>query len=392
MAKLLAIPNDAIEAYYRNSEEDFLGEFNPINEGSGRFFDEVSFLNWKDKFNEEYCGVKSFSFLEDKTVALAMMESLSRGYRKFISPLFAEIFEQDKMAIRNVVESVEPDVVRAFNTHFAAELGSMISAEYEIPLVVSAHDPTRLTSVILEADALVCESYELRDLCIEKFGVDSRRISVIHNGIDQNYFSSKTNNEIVRFVSDEFLDAPYKIFSSSRLVRGKNIGILLEALFLVKDELPGLVHLHLGAEGSQPEEIANIMEFRKKYDLENISYFLGAKQKNELPAYYSWADVFVLPTLWEGLSRVMRESLSCGTPVIATNYGSSSEIIQTGYNGVSVNPGSSEEIASGLLKILKDEKFKRSLERNARPSVEKYSLSRSMKMYSDLYNKMINSQ
>ena len=223
----------------------------------------------------------------------------------------------------------------------------------------------------------------------EKFNVNPNKISVIHNGIDMNFFYPKSKKEISEHVPMQFINAPYKIFSSSRLVKGKNIETLLRAIHLAKDELPGLVHLHLGAEGSQPKKTKEIKKLQEELGLNQISYFLGAKQKNELPSYYSWADTFILPTLWEGLSRVMRESLACGTPVIATNYGSSSEIVQNNFNGISIDPMNEEEIAESIVKIMKDKKFKNSLEKNARQSMDKYSLEKSMEMYSKLYGKLL---
>ncbi|MBT4257608.1 glycosyltransferase family 4 protein [archaeon] len=386
MKKLLAIPNDPTSAYFRSSREDFLGEFNPKYDGSRRF-DEVRFLNWRDEKDTSFQGVDSKAFLKDKS----LVEKLYRGLTNLEIPFdseegsFSALFEVEADLVRKFVSEYNPDLIRAFNTHFAVELGILARRYSGAPLMVSGHDPTRLTPAIAGVDAMVCESYELRNLCLEEFGVNPQDISVIHNGIDLDFFSPRSTSSIAEYVPAEFLDAPYKVFSSSRLVKGKNIETLMKSLALVKDELPGLVHLHLGAAGSQPEKAAEIMDLRGELGLESTSHFLGAKQKKELPFYYSWADVFVLPTLWEGLSRVMRESLACGTPVITTNYGSSAEIVQTGFNGVGVDPMNEEEIAEAILETLKDDIFRKKLSNNSRPSVEKYSLPLSMELYSKLY-------
>jgi len=390
MKKILAIPNDPLKSYFRSSEEDFLGEFNPIFSGE-RIFDEVQFLNWRDEKKGEYFGVTSNPVLKDKLRADELYNQLKDFEILFDSSKasFRNIFLEDKRSIQRIVRNFNPNLIRAYNTHFAVDMG-LIAREYaNAPLIVSAHDPTRLSHSIKEVDALVCESYELQNLAKEKFGVDPKKISVIHNGIDRNFFKPSSEEEIKKHIPPEFLVSPYKLFSSSRLVRGKNIETLLHALNLVRSELPGLVHLHVGSEDTSFRKSEEIKQVHKELGLENISFFLGPKEKSELPFYYSWADVFVLPTLWEGLSRVMRESLACGTPVIATNYGSSTEIVQDEYNGISVDPSNAGDIAKALIRFFNEKGLKEELTNNARPSSEKYSLRRSMKMYSNLYQKIL---
>ena len=68
MKNLLAIPNDALDAYFRSSKEDFLGEFNPLFKGD-RFFDEIRFFNWRDSKDGEYFGIKSKAILKNKEKA-----------------------------------------------------------------------------------------------------------------------------------------------------------------------------------------------------------------------------------------------------------------------------------------------------------------------------------
>jgi len=55
MRKLLGIPNDPTDAYFRSSRDDFLGEFNPKHQGK-RIFDVVNFLNWRDAEDINYLG------------------------------------------------------------------------------------------------------------------------------------------------------------------------------------------------------------------------------------------------------------------------------------------------------------------------------------------------
>lgn len=388
MVRLLAIPNDPTSDYFRSDEEDFLSENNPRTSDGQRFFDSVAFLNWRDDADSTYCGVESHACLKNKAGALSLMGRLIRGEIPFSSPLFEPIFSHEKDRIVGIARDYKPDVVRAFNTHFAAELGCMVSRELDVPLVVSAHDPSRLTSAVGYADSLVCESNELIETCKTRFGVDAEKMTVIHNPINMDVFRSQALYDIGRNVPKEWADAPYRVLSISRLVYGKNIEGLLEALSMVKDEFPGMVHYHFG-NGSK-EKVEDVEALRKSLGLMDTSFFMGGVRKSQLPAYYSSAHVFVLPTYWEGLSRSVREALACGTPAITTNYGSTAEIVLNGYNGIGINPKSSDDIARGLREFFGNASLRECLTRNARPSVlTKYDAVSSMRMHCENYEQVL---
>ena len=110
----------------------------------------------------------------------------------------------------------------------------------------------------------------------------------------------------------------------------------------------------------------------------------------KLPFYYSWANVHLFPTLWEGLGKVAIESLACGTPTITTNYAPMTEMVEEDYNGLLINPKDPEEIAETTLRFLKDRNLRMKLENNSRKSVvDKYSYEKNMKLHSENYERVI---
>jgi glycosyltransferase involved in cell wall biosynthesis len=378
--KLLAIPNDSSIAYKRNYEEDFLSEFNPRDPSGNRAFDEVAFLNWKDDKVEENFGIKSIPFVDDKTEARKIMSELSLGKREFISPLFYEIFNKELALLDTSIRSLNPDVIRSFNTHFAAELGNLVSTAYDIPLVVSAHDPSRLTSAIKYADSLVCISNDLAEKSLS-YGVSPEKITIIPDGIDMNSFYPMNGNRVG-------VSADYKILSVGRIVESKNIETLLESVAILNNEMDGKIrHLHLG--NGTPEAYYNINKRKDSLGLKDISHFLGGVQKELLPSYYSWADVYTLPTLWEGLGRAQIEALACGTPAITSNEPPMNEVVEHGYNGLVANPRSARDFADKIKTYFKDKDLKAYMEQNARSSVvNKYSMDTVMHLHSKNYKKI----
>lgn len=380
--KLLAIPNDSMDSYFRTYEEDFLSEFNPLGNDGKRFFDEVIFLNWKDDKKSEYFNVESFPFLKDKSEARRVMRELSSEFDESKSSRFKDIFLKEFDNASEIINNYNPSLVRAFNTHFAGELGSIIKSKYKIPLVISVHDPSRLTSVIESADSLICISEDLKNKCLEKYSIGEDKIKVIPDGVDMDFFYPRKNNFI------EF-QGKYKILSVGRIVPSKNIENLLKSLVYVKEELgEDISHLHLGKGGQS--DLNKLIELREDLGLGRITSFLGGKHKTELPFYYSWADVYSLPTLWEGLGRAQIESLACGTPVLTTNYAPMNEIVEKGYNGLTYNPNDPKDIARKTIDYFKNEALRNELEKNARNSVKnKYDIKRVMQMNCENYKELL---
>jgi len=383
---LLAIPNDSTKAYYRCTENEFLGEFNPMDKDK-RFFENVYFLSLKDSESIEFYGIKSVPVVRDKS---KLTEELKNGRRNgFVYPMFTKIFLNERENILSKAESCKPDVIRTFNPHAMAELGILVSKELEVPLVVSAYDPSSLTAAVREADLVTCETQEVKERCISEYGVNPEKIEICYNGIEEDVFFKREDDEIKRVVDQRFLGYNNIILSCSRVVNGKNLEGILHALSLIKNDFPGLVHIHMGAE-PDPEKKTELLRLRSKLGLEDISFFLGAQPKKDLPFYYSLADAYVLPSFWEGMNRSLREALFCETPVLTTNYGSTTEYVKDGYNGVLIDPYDIEDIARGLEKILGNPAFRDSLSSNARDSViDEHSLKKTMYDAVSAYKKVL---
>jgi len=384
---LLAIPNDPTSAYYRNSEEDFLSEFNPKDFNGKRFFEQVYFLNWKDYKDEEYFGVKSLSFLENKEEPLKLVKDIGSGEIFFSYPLFTEFFLEEKEKIINRAKEARASIIRSFNADHAAELGILVKETLNLPLVVSVHNMLRVTDSIKYADSVICISDCLVNRCILEYNVDPDKIVLIPDGIDMNLFYPKKEKDIGKIVDPKY-NKKYKLLSVGRINNQKNLEKLLEAVKFIKGELKDVCHIHLGVGDKQ--NLDKILQLKNSLGLEKNSYFLGGKHKTELPFYYSWADVNLFPSICEGLGRASIESLACETPVVTTYYPPMTEVVKDGYNGLTANPHDPKEIASKAIEILTNNKLKGKLKENARKSVrKKYGVEFVMQKHCENYKQLL---
>ncbi len=388
--KLLAIPNDPITAY-KGKEKDLVREFNPsLNEEP--FFDEVSFLNFKQEEDRVLEGIKSYAILRNKEKFYEILKSLQRGERNFTFPLFRDVFMPEKEEILDLAKSFDPDILRSFMTPFSIELGIFLKQELEVPLVLSINDISRVTEAVKEADSIICISDVLKRKIIEQYRVDEERVALIPDAVDMEVFYPFSRERVRETIEPSFLDSKYKILSVSRVVRNKNLETLIKAVGHVRDELEDVTHIHVGSSktfDSETEE--HLRGIKKNLGLEETVYFLGEKPKKKLPYYYSWADVFALPTLWEGLGRSLIEALACGTPAITTNYEPMTEVVQDDYNGLTSDPLDSEMLASQIIRVLTDNDLSSRLRENARKSVfNKYNAKRIEYKCFEFYQNLLN--
>jgi glycosyltransferase involved in cell wall biosynthesis len=97
--------------------------------------------------------------------------------------------------------------------------------------------------------------------------------------------------------------------------------------------------------------------------------FLGRRSRDEALAIVAGATAAVLSSDWENLPHSAVEALSLGVPVVATSVGGVPEVVRDGENGLLVRPGSPDELAAALSRVLEEPGLRERLAAGARPSV-----------------------
>jgi len=102
--------------------------------------------------------------------------------------------------------------------------------------------------------------------------------------------------------------------------------------------------------------------------------FLGNIPNRELPEILNQHELFILPSLWEGMPKTLLEAMACGLPVIGTKIDGTKEVIEHGKNGILCNTDS-DSIREAIETLMEDGELKQNLGENARKTiVEDYSL------------------
>lgn len=190
------------------------------------------------------------------------------------------------------------------------------------------------------ATMVVACSDGLRDLAYE---TDSDvKIEVIPDGVNLDTFQPvqrDTNPKKVR------------ILSIGRLIPRKGFQFLIKALPHVIENTESEFEIEIVGDGPYQEELIKLAE-----NLNVISklHFSGSIPYSDLPQKYYDADLFILPSLAEGMPLVVLEAMGTGLPIISSRVQGIEELVAENFNGVLFNPGNVDELANCLIKLIND--------------------------------------
>lgn len=101
-------------------------------------------------------------------------------------------------------------------------------------------------------------------------------------------------------------------------------------------------------------EMARLKQLCQEYGLDDLVTFLGKRDQDTLPYYYSAAEAVVLPSHYESFGMVALEAMACGTPVVASQVGGLAFLVQDGETGYTVPSSDVAALADRLAKIIRD--------------------------------------
>lgn len=187
---------------------------------------------------------------------------------------------------------------------------------------------------------IIAISQQTRDDLVLHYRVPPDKISVVHSGIDHDRFRVMNQSDIQSTLQRLRISQPY-IFFLSTIQPRKNLDRLIEAFERLDAD-----NLHLvigGASGWLDQPIET--RIRNSAAANRIQR-LGFVHDDDVPALYNGAEVFALPSLYEGFGMGVLEAMACGCPVVTSNRSSLPEV--AGNAAVLVDPHDVTSICDGL--------------------------------------------
>ncbi len=190
---------------------------------------------------------------------------------------------------------------------------------------------------------------------LDRFGVAASRLRVVEPGVEAAPLASSA--------LDLESPGPRRLLCVATLIPRKGHDLLLEALAALQDRDWRLEVV--GSHARDPDHAAGLFAAARRYGLEERILWAGERDAAGLAAAYHRAELFVLPSRYEGYGMVVTEALSRGLPVLTTTGGALVDTLPA-QAGLAVPPGDAAALGDALAAWLDDADLRRRLRRGAR--------------------------
>ena len=297
--------------------------------------------------------------------------------------------------LTKVFSQLCPDVVHSRNW---AAIEAVLSARVaRVPLVIHSEHGRDLQTLGRQpwrrrflrrlcfsmATRVFCVSSELRAFYSRNLAISADRLDVVPNGVDLNHFRSEPS---VRTAKRAQLGADpdtLVVGAVGRLDPVKGHSTLLQAAEL---GVRAGLNLRVVIVGDGPTRPALEKQLAGNSRLANSVALVG--QVKNVADWLNSFDVFVLPSISEGMSNTLLEAMAVGVAPIATNVGGNPEVIEDGHSGLLVNPGDAQVLCSYLVRLAQNPCWRAQIASNARQRVAaRFSLARMLERYDEMYSR-----
>ena len=294
-----------------------------------------------------------------------------------------------KKVVDSIMKKWNPDIVHLHGPFGDGLIGIRIKEKYHKPLVLTVHgeDVTKYLKKIFsrslmkhtlrKTDAIVCQSKFLEN-GIRESGIRDNKFHIIPMGAKKGRFMLRNKDRVrqkLKLPSNKKI-----ILFTGHLDPRKGVTYLLKAMNQVLKKREDVMCYLIGT-GKLEKECKEIIQ---NFKIGSKVKLLGAKSNEEVALYMSACDMFVLPSLMEGLPVVLCEALLSGKPVVATAVAGTPELV-TKDVGYLVKPKNEEDLREKIILALnKKWNQKKILTRGA-----EFSTSSSVKKLVKLYNNLL---
>jgi len=228
-------------------------------------------------------------------------------------------------------------------------------------------------------DASLAVSEDLRRRLSEEVGIPREAVTLVYNGVDCGLF--RPGGRAAARQRLGVSPVTTVVGAVGRLVPVKSYDILLKAA----GRLPPGTEVWLVGDG----ELRLQLELLARDRLPPGSVrFLG--HRDDLPEVLPAFDVFVLPSLTEGVSNTLLEAMACGLPPVVSRVGGNTEIVREGATGLAFPPGDEQELARLLVRLCQDVEERKALGKRALDHVRcHFSLETMVARYDRVYTEVV---
>ena len=276
----------------------------------------------------------------------------------------------DVARLRRFLRQTQPQIVHTFLLT-ASLYGRLAAMLARVPIVIGSehniyhrkrrHHALAERLLMSGTASVVVVAESVRDFYIRQIHADPAKVDVIHNAVDWAHLQTTMSRDETRRSLGVPVDVPV-VAVIGRLSEQKGHTYLLDAL--ARTAALDRVHAVFAGDGDLRESLrarASALGVSSRVHLVGVRRDVG----NLLNAI----DVFVLPSLWEGLPLALLLAMGAGVPVVATTVSGVPEVVESGRTGLLVAPGDAAALGQAVSLLITDPELRRRLSEAARAEV-----------------------
>ena len=340
---------------------------------------------------------------ERQSVASGIRRAVERGVKVYKIPSLVRRIHlwldlKALILLLAVIRNEKPTIVHT-HTSKAGILGRLAAWLTRVPIVIQTphghvfygHFGPKLSRIFLGfeklaaryTDAIVALTGGEYDDYLKYQVIDPKKLTTIHSGVDIERFS-KVRVDPAAKKKELGLDPDSPMVGTiGWLLPIKGPQYLLRAMASVWHS-GCRSHLVFVGKGSMEGDLKTEA---LRLGLADRVHFLGWRE--DIPELLSLFDIFVLPSMNEGMGRVLVEAMAVGIPVVASRTGGIPDLVQHGKNGLLVTAGSETELAEAIQQLLSDPSRARAMGRQGKLDCYRFSLDAMVKKIDRLYEDML---
>jgi len=291
--------------------------------------------------------------------------------------------EEIKDTFSSFLEESCPDIVHVHNMHYFSQahirILESLSKKKGVPFILTAHNVwddilfLELTHKIEWAQIIAVSHFIKKEII--GIGIDDKKITVVHHGVDQESFKPGVNTKKILAKYPQ-LKGRKVIFHPARIGLAKGCDISIKAMNIVRQKDPGVFLVLAGSKnivdwgGSQQKDIAYLVELIKHFKMED-DVLIDMYSLGEVKELYEVSEICLYPSSApEPFGLTMLEAMAMAKPMIVTNMGGMPEVIKDGINGFVIPVRDFEAMAAKICQLLDDIKLKERFGYTGREIVE----------------------
>ncbi len=238
--------------------------------------------------------------------------------------------------------------------------------------------------LMADADQIVAFSPHERDAMARLYDADPDQIELVPCGVDLARFQPLDQEESRERLG---LNGDKVLLYVGRIESLKGLDLLVHTAAQMETG-QGVRVLVVGGDDGKGDATRKIRQLTQDLEVEDLFEFVGRVDQEDMPLYYSAADVCVVPSFYESFGLAALESMACGTPVVASRVGGLSTVVQHGRTGYLKSWRCPEAFADSVEMIISSKKLQSSMGIAARKRAEDLGWDQVAKQILNIYRRL----